>query len=149
MPIGTTYANDISVTTVIEAMNCCECGLTFGLSSEFEQRRREDHRNWYCPNGHPQHFPGKTRLEQERDAARELAQREARRRELAERRANNAEQDADNSRRSAAAYKGWATRVRNRIKNGVCPCCNRSFSNVRRHMASQHPDYKVPEVADA
>lgn len=31
---------------------------------------------------------------------------------------------------------------------GVCPCCNRSFTNVRRHMTSQHPDYTIPEPAD-
>lgn len=23
----------------------------------------------------------------------------------------------------------------------VCPCCNRTFQNVARHIAGQHPDY--------
>ena len=27
------------------------------------------------------------------------------------------------------------------MANGVCPCCNRSFENLRNHMHTQHPDY--------
>lgn len=139
MPIGTTYANDVAVTTTIRALDCPDCGLTYGISTAFESKRREDKRTFYCPNGHAQGFYGKTQTERELDAARALAQREAQRRKWAE-------QEAADARRSAAAHKGWATRVRNRIKNGVCPCCNRSFTNVRRHMSTQHPDYQIPEV---
>jgi len=146
MPIGTTYVNDIAVTTKIRSMACPNCGLVFGISVEFELNRREDHRSFYCPNGHPQGFYGPSTIEEERDAARQLAEREARRRRWAEEDAEYQRKQAEHARRSAAAYKGWATRVRNRIKNGVCPCCNRSFSNVRRHMATQHPDYQIPEA---
>lgn len=28
-----------------------------------------------------------------------------------------------------------------RIAAGVCPCCRRSFTDLARHMSSQHPDY--------
>lgn len=35
-----------------------------------------------------------------------------------------------------------------RIRNGVCPCCNRSFKDVHRHMKSQHPEFN-PAVDDA
>ncbi len=59
----------------------------------------------------------------------------------------------DQSEASRRAHKAAATRARNerdrvlaRIKAGVCPCCNRSFKNVRRHMASQHPDFEIPEA---
>lgn len=141
-PIGTTYANDVETTIKIRAINCCECGLTFGISATFEQFRREDKRSFYCPNGHSQFFPGKTEAEiaqAERDAARELAARESNRRRLAEK-------EAAHERRVAAAHKGWNTRIRNRIANGVCPCCNRSFTNVRRHMETQHPDFQIPAV---
>lgn len=27
-----------------------------------------------------------------------------------------------------------------RIHNGVCPCCNRSFVNLQRHMKTKHPE---------
>lgn len=129
-------------------LTCYLCGVLFGLEAGYEARRRNDHKAFYCPNGHVQGFYGPSKIEQERDAARELAERESRRRNYAEESAQRAREDADRQRRSAAAYKGWATRVRNRIANGVCPCCNRSFTNVRRHMTTQHPDYTIPEPAD-
>jgi hypothetical protein len=28
------------------------------------------------------------------------------------------------------------------VANGVCPCCNRTFQNLARHMAGKHPDYE-------
>lgn len=28
-----------------------------------------------------------------------------------------------------------------RIKNGVCPCCQRSFVALARHMKAKHPEY--------
>jgi hypothetical protein len=34
------------------------------------------------------------------------------------------------------------TRIKKRVAAGVCPCCNRSFKDLARHMAGQHPDYK-------
>lgn len=125
----------------IEPVECGACGVVFGLGSVFKQGRLNDHGHFYCPNGCHIRWSGPSKAEEERDAARALAERESRRRRLAE----NSEQSA---RKSAAAYKGWATRVRNRIANGVCPCCNRSFTNVRRHMTTQHPDYTIPEPAD-
>ena len=37
--------------------------------------------------------------------------------------------------------RGVATRMKNRIKVGVCPCCNRTFQDLAKHMASQHKDF--------
>lgn len=148
MTVQTKYPNDIAFATTIHAIDCASCALTFGISAEFMERRREDHRSFYCPNGHSLSYNGKSQTERERDAARELAQRESRRRQLAEEGEAYQRKQAEHARRSAAAYKGWATRVRNRIKNGVCPCCNRSFSNVRRHMATQHPGFQIPDGAE-
>ena len=28
-----------------------------------------------------------------------------------------------------------------RTGNGVCPCCKRSFTNLRRHMNTKHPNF--------
>lgn len=148
MSIATKYVNDIRLTTAIRAVDCANCGLTFGISTEFEDRRRNDHRTFYCPNGHSLSFNGPSHAERERDAARQLAERESRRRKWAEQDAERVRAQRDTANRSAAAYKGWATRIRNRIANGVCPCCNRSFTNVRRHMTTQHPGYKIPEPAE-
>lgn len=38
--------------------------------------------------------------------------------------------------------KGQLTKTKKRLAGGVCPCCNRSFVSLAKHMASQHPDYQ-------
>jgi hypothetical protein len=128
----TSYANDITVEYRLVARTCHDCGVAYGLGAEFLKRRREDQRTFYCPNGHGAYFPEPKiteadRLREQLEAARSLAQRERTRRELAERQ------------RSAA--KGQVTKIKRRIAHGVCPCCNRSFADLARHMAGQHPDF--------
>ncbi len=127
-------ATVLQFTHELETLDCGECGITFAVPGEFRADRIKDHRTWYCPNGHPRVFTGESKEEK---LARELAEakrkaetdltRERHRREAAE--------------RSAAAHKGKVTEMRNRIHNGVCPCCKRTFQNVARHMASKHPDF--------
>lgn len=111
--------------------DCANCGTVFGMAKDLEKRRRQDHETFYCPNGHRMHFTGKNDEELLRDA-------EAR---------NVALEDQ----LAAAIREGEMTRSillrdRARFAAGVCPCCNRSFENVRRHMVSQHPDYDVTRI---
>ncbi len=44
--------------------------------------------------------------------------------------------------RSHSATKGQLTRARKRAAAGVCPCCQRTFQNVARHVATKHPDFE-------
>lgn len=134
------YGTEMSVQIV--AVWCPSCGVPYGLAKSYRDRRRDDHQGWKCPNGCAVHFPAGTsdlekkaaKLEAELEAARSLAQREANRRVQAE------HQVVVSDRRRAAA-KGQLTKTKNRIANGVCPCCNRTFVNLGKHMAGQHPDY--------
>jgi hypothetical protein len=123
--------------------NCSGCGIAYSVPASFEAKRREDGKTFYCPNGHTQVF-----VESE-------VQRLEKRLSQAQREAEYAKQDAAAQRRRAEAeerrtttYKGLATKERNkrvrletRAANGVCPCCNRSFVQLARHMRSQHPDF--------
>lgn len=109
---------------------CPSCGMFFGVTSDFQRRRREDGKSFRCPNGHSQSY-SKPEIERLRE---KLAVRERRIEYL-----NN---DLAYTNNQVRAQKAAKTRLINRIKNGVCPCCNRSFKNVRRHMKSQHPDFK-------
>ena len=125
----------------ILVIECANCSVDFGIGADFERRRRDDHGTFYCPNGHGNHFPGPTeaekkakQLERELDAARSLAARESRRRA-------DAESEARRKDYAARAAKGQLTKTRKRIAAGVCPCCNRSFANLARHMAGQHPNF--------
>lgn len=116
--------------TWLETVACCTCGMMFAMTSDFMKRRRDDHDWWYCPKGHQQHFTGKTTAEKLRD---ELERKQS---DLADarERANRLMAERDKIAKSH-------NRMRTRVANGVCPCCNRSFENLRMHMKSEHSDF--------
>lgn len=64
-----------------------------------------------------------------------------------ERQLANREEDLRAAKAAHAVTKGKLTKTRNRIAKGVCPCCNRSFVNLGKHMAGQHPDFGAAENA--
>lgn len=117
--------------------DCANCGMPFAVTEEFEGRRRTDGESFCCPRGHSQSFTDSEvkKLKKQLEEKEKALQREKGWRDVAERGRKNAE-------KSASAYKGKVTKIKNRIHNGVCPCCNRSFQNLKRHMATQHPEFK-------
>jgi hypothetical protein len=108
---------------------CCACGVVFAMTEYHDTRFKETHRIFYCPNGHQQHYTAKTPAELARE---ELARCQDR---LARTEARAASEAA-----ARAAAEGMVARLTKRVANGVCPCCKRSFANLKRHMASQHPE---------
>lgn len=121
----------------VTILDCANCGITFGITSSFEQRRREDHKGFYCPNGHSNVYKGESETEKLRrrlDFARDNAARIA-----AER--DQAKQDAKVQKGRATRFLNDRDRERKRAAAGVCPCCNRTFKQLARHMASQHPEH--------
>lgn len=45
------------MTTInFETVDCCECGIIFQVPEDFDQAREDDGREFYCPNGHSQHY---------------------------------------------------------------------------------------------
>lgn len=119
-----------------EPITCGEegCGITFYVPSHWKQKRVQEKASFSCPNGHGRRFCGETeedKLRRERDR---LAQR------LAEN--DDRIKDAENR---IVAYKGHLTRSKKRHAAGVCPCCNRSFLSLTRHMQTKHPTYKPGE----
>ncbi|WP_110727427.1 hypothetical protein [Mycolicibacterium porcinum] len=113
------------------------CGVAFAVEDGFDDRRRADHRNFYCPNGHSLSYKGKTELQK----AQERAERLQRQVEAREADIRFEQRRLANERRAHAATKGQLTKTKKRVANGVCPCCNRHFVNVERHMTNQHPEY--------
>lgn len=118
-----------SVQLIVE--DCFRCGVLFAIPSDLRKQLLDDRsRSFWCPNGHPQHYIGKTDEQKQRERAERL-----------ERQLANRDEDLRSTRASLIATKGVLTRTRKRVANGVCPCCNRSFANLQRHMDGQHPDY--------
>ncbi len=118
---------------------CCrtDCGMTFAIPRTWQKKRIEDHSHWFCPNGHEQRYTGQT------EEAKLRAQLE---REQADKARVQANLDEERrvvraTERRLASTRGVVTRVKNRIKNGVCPCCRRSFENLAQHMKTKHQRY--------
>lgn len=109
---------------------CCACGMPFAMTADFKSRRLKDHKSFYCPSGHSQHYIGKS----EEQKLREQLERERLAREAESGRAALLESQRD------AIARNYG-RMRERIKNGVCPCCNRAFQNLMQHMRTKHPDF--------
>jgi hypothetical protein len=123
-----TFVESVTLTGI----TCCKCGVRFAAPETWVSNRIQSHESFFCPNGHSQSFVGKTeaqKLREELDKAK---------RDLEYQR--NARLSTE---RQLSAAKGEATKMKNRINKGVCPCCNRSFTNLRRHMATKHPE-KAP-----
>jgi predicted RNase H-like nuclease (RuvC/YqgF family) len=39
-------------------IGCAACGIRFSIPNAVDERRREDHKTFYCPNGHGNYYPG-------------------------------------------------------------------------------------------
>lgn len=116
---------------------CCNehCGISFAMPSRFYDRMLETRAFFYCPRGHSQHFTGET---EEAKLKRRLQWAEEREKEL--------RKDLEKEQHRSRGLKAAHSRIKNRIVNGVCPCCNRTFRNLMRHMKTKHPKYKHEEV---
>lgn len=132
-----------SAETTLVAVTCSVCGILYAIPSRLDRSARAhpgDRPNgWHlsCPLGHTWHYAGETeteRLRRQLESAKDARAFERSRREQAE--------------AHARAMRGVATRRKNeldrakaRVAAGVCPCCNRTFQNLARHMNTKHPGY--------
>ena len=110
----------ISFQSELMIEECCNCGMLFAMSSDFQRRRRDSGEFFYCPSGHSQHYTESTVDKLKRDL------------KAKDRRLEIAVKDAQRETRRRRALQA-------RVINGVCPDCNRSFTNLRRHMETKHP----------
>jgi len=129
-------------TGTLAIIECCNCHTHFGITQAMKTALVETANTFYCPAGHPQHFTESeaTRLKRQisqltarNDQLDAAVQRERERTAAAYKR-------EERQRRCTIAQKAAKTRLKNRVMNGVCPCCNRSFLNLQRHMKTQHPE---------
>jgi len=119
----------------VESCTCANCGIVFAFPEHNMDKFRENHNTFYCPNGHGNVFKGRTEAERLRD---ELKRKEQELAHTVERKLQ-AENALATSNRSNVRMRNKL----NRVKNGVCPCCNRSFKDLHDHMKTQHPDFKA------
>lgn len=130
-----------------QTIKCHVCACEFGMPTDFYQvaKRGADKVVFYCPYGHSAVFTkGETEaniLRRERDRLiQDAAYKDDRIREL------QAQRDLADRRVSAA--KGQITKIKKRAAAGLCPCCNRHFTNLERHLGTKHPGYVAEPTAD-
>lgn len=133
-----TLRTNLTVKETLMAVKCCNCGIYFGMTETLYEQRNKDGGPFFCPNGHSQFYTRHRDMEKELEVLRKKeAQMQAEMMLL-----QSELKYSNNLLRGARAAK---TRLENRVKKGVCPCCNRSFVQLARHMASKHPDYAGQE----
>lgn len=122
-----TYTETITMVTE----TCCNCGVAFGIPRDLQQQFKNDESKWfYCPNGHKQHYSESEATRLERLLEKERRDHETR------------------LQREIDSRKVIEHQVK-RMHKGVCPCCNRSFPNLARHLKTKHPELvgKAKETA--
>jgi hypothetical protein len=115
---------EVVVTERLVTEQCCNCSVWFAMPSGLNERLRENGGLFYCPNGHSQHYT-KSRVKM----LEEQVSAEQRRTQAALARENE-----------LRAEKAKLERKLKRVDRGVCPQCNRTFSNLARHMACKHAE---------
>lgn len=134
--------------TQLEIRVCPSCGVTYALPERLVMDRREKGGEWYCPNGHALGF-SKTDADRLREDAAKLRAKlddEKRNTDWWKQRNQEARKEAEHQEARANGYKGALTKFKKRVGNGVCPCCNRTFVDLGRHMETKHPAFKEPDA---
>ena len=130
--------NLIAGTTELVIMRCW-CGVQHAVPESLrkEQIRKHDDgkvpMGIYCPLGHSHVPSGKS----EADLLREKLDRQIAR-------SDQMQSQLRDTEASLSATKGVVTRIKKRVGHGVCPCCQRNFKNLRRHMKTKHPKFVAP-----
>ena len=131
------------IATVELTQATCWCGMPHAVPRALYDGMLRDHNDGnkqcgiYCPRGHSWTFAGDGKaavLERELKARTEALIREKQRHD-------QTAAALRTSRKQTAAEKGVVTKLKKRASAGVCPCCNRTFQQLARHMQGKHPEF--------
>ncbi len=127
-------------TVTLKIMECGTCGVAFAMPQTIYETASKEGGWFYCPLGHCRGW----KKQDAKNAADEL------RDEIAKLQSNIAyknnqiesqKREVESQKQQIISAKRAKTKLENRIKNGVCPCCQRSFVNVQKHIATKHPEF--------
>lgn len=104
---------------------CSECGIPFSVPDSYQKRLRSTHETFYCPNGHGQWYPAKSKTEILEE---KLRQKEN---ELAQ---------TTTARIQIESQLNKAQKKLKRVAEGQCPCCDKTYKHLAAHMKNKHPE---------
>jgi len=113
-------------------IHCGRCGGSYALDEGVRSNHQEYGTSWncpYCKTSWGYH-------ESEADELRKQLEKERKKTKRAEWERTNAEN-------SLRTQKGVNTKLKNRVKEGVCPCCHRTFKQLAAHMKNKHPGFQA------
>lgn len=137
----------ISATVTLATEECIYCGMPYAISSTWKRQAMQIGNFkmcMHCPYcgktqgyGESAHEKELKRLAEERDRA-------LRDKKWHEDRADYLAKESDHFRKSRDGMKGALQKVKTRIANSTCPCCNRHFPNdkLAKHIKTKHPGFK-------
>ena len=120
-------------TTELTVLACGDCGVPFGMSDDFVAERQKSHATFYCPNGHSRYYPAENEAERYKRLYKDAADRSARL--VAER---------DQAEASRRAWKGQATKARNRAAAGECRSAVSIFAISLATLGANTPSSRLP-----
>lgn len=121
-----------AVSVNLVEVNCGVCGGVYAINERKHEWSRENGKSWNCP--YCQTGWGFSHEGTELARARKALETERDRLQKALARANEATAARDKAERALKRHK-------TRVGNGTCPCCQRTFKQLARHMALKHPEY--------
>lgn len=135
---------EIIVGVTLTKTDCGLCGGVYAITESYRLQCYEQGTGWTCPYCKASWgYFGDTAVKRlERELAKSRAAHDQTRAECDRQRELKLRTE-----RRLKAQKGVTTRIKNRVRRGVCPCCNRYFENLQRHMESKHADYAASEDA--
>lgn len=133
--MSTTFTKSIIETFWV--ISCYSCGVRFAIGSDLYRRVVTDAQDSvFCP------ACGSKSCWRESEAQKKIKELERKLQwEANESARQKMAREAAES--SLNATKGVVTRLKRRTACGVCPCCKRTFSQLARHIAHKHPDFKA------
>lgn len=131
--MSTTFTESVT----LERVNCGKCGGVFALNNEYMRYQRASAGEYHCPYCRMRWIWTQSEADQLRNQLSEKCKEVT---------ASKCEAMRERQlREEEEVLRMKAERKLKRVDRGVCPCCNRTFSNLARHMATKHS----PDTADA
>lgn len=112
-----------------DSIECGGCGIVFYVPSKWRRDRVQNKGGYHCPNGCSRIYCGKTDEEKLRE--------ELTRQQSATAQATQKMWEAQAAQRKAEAS---LERHKKRANAGVCPHCQRTVSQMARHIKTKHPE---------
>lgn len=124
--------------------------MVYGIEHTYYHGCREQGGGWHCPKCmNSISWRGETdnmKLKRQLEAAEREKQRLRDAALYQQERKNEALAEAEHFRKSRDGMKGALRKLKLRVGRGVCPCCNRTFADLARHMQSKHPEVATGET---